>query len=88
MKRILIAAVSIVLLASCTNDDLDVTPIQNAEEYSVEQKTELISSYAQMLAAAIGDPEVRNIIKSEAQLKFDGDYDILTATLYNIYILI
>lgn len=84
MKRILIATVSIVLLASCTNDDLDVTPIQNAEKYSVEQKTELISSYAQMLAAAIGDPEVRKIIKSEAQLKFDGDYDILTETLHNI----
>lgn len=84
MKKILIAAVSIVLLASCTNDDLDVTPIQNAEKYSVEQKTELISSYAQMLAAAIGDPEVRKIIKSEAQLKFDGDYDILTETLHNI----
>ena len=84
MKKILVAAISIVLLASCTKDDVESHSIQSVKEYSVEQKTDLISSYAQMLAASMGNPEIRNIIKSEAQLKFDGDYDILVNTLHSV----
>lgn len=84
MKKILVAAISIVLLASCTKDDVESHSIQSINEYSVEQKTNLISSYAQMLAASMGNPEIRNVIKSEAQLKFDGDYDILVNTLHSV----
>ena len=84
MKKILVAAISIVLLASCTKDDVLSHSIQSVKEYSVEQKTDLISSYAQMLAASMGNPEIRNVIKSEAQLKFDGDYDILVNTLHSV----
>ena len=84
MKKILVAAISIVLLASCTKDDVESHSIQSINEYSVEQKTDLISSYAQMLAASMGNPEIRNVIKSEAQLKFDGDYDILVNTLHSV----
>ena len=84
MKKILVAAISIVLLASCTKDDVESHSIQSINEYSVEQKTDLISSYAQMLAASMGNPDIRNVIKSEAQLKFDGDYDILVNTLHSI----
>ena len=44
---------------------------------TIEQKNDLISSYAQILASSIVDAELRNTIKSEAQEQFDGDYDIL-----------
>lgn len=74
-----------ILVISCTkaNNDIDIidTPVK---EYSVQEKTELISSYAQMLAASLHDPELRSKIKSEAQLKFDGDYDILISKFNNI----
>lgn len=84
MKRIVFAIMTIIVI-SCTktNEDIDIidTPVK---EYSVQEKTELISSYAQMLAASLHNPELRSTIKKEAQLKFDGDYDVLTSKLNNI----
>lgn len=84
MKRIVFAIMTIIVI-SCTktNEDIDIidTPVK---EYSVQEKTELISSYAQMLAASLHNPELRSTIKKEAQLKFDGDYDVLTSKLNDI----
>lgn len=49
----------------------DIAPeyaIINVEKYNSEEKTELISSYAQMLAASMGNLELRETIKDEAQI--------------------
>jgi hypothetical protein len=43
----------------------------------------MIENYALILASSMGDNELRSTIKEEAQLMFDGDYDILTNKLEN-----
>lgn len=85
MKKTLFIVVFTLLLISCEQHNTsDSSTIINAEKYNSEEKTELISSYAQMLAASMGNPELRETIKDEAQIKFDGDYDILTNKLQNL----
>ena len=69
---------------SCTKKLLETSPKAVYNNYSVEEKTELISSYAQILAASLSNNELRSKIKTEAQLNFDGDYDVLTQKLENI----
>lgn len=52
MKKTLFIAVFTLLLISCEQHSTsDSSTIINAEKYNSEEKTELISSYAQMLAA-------------------------------------
>ena len=71
------------MLVSCLNNEKEETTFTEVC-YTDDQKTELICSYAQILAASMENPEVRDVIKKGTQLKFDGDYDILTKTLHEI----
>ena len=69
MKKTLFIVVFTLLLISCEQHSTsDSSTIINAEKYNSEEKTELISSYAQMLAASMGNPELRETIKDEAQI--------------------
>ena len=49
---------------------------------SVPSDTSIVQ-YAISLASVLENVECRNIVKTEAQKKFDGDYDILADTLQN-----
>ena len=74
-------AIASMLVISCTKNVQIYDETTPDVRYSNAQKSELISSYAQMLAASLENTELRSTIKAEAQLKFDGDYDILTSKL-------
>ena len=83
MKKFLLTSISLMMLVSCLNNEKEETTFTEVC-YTDDQKTELICSYAQILAASMENPEVRDVIKKGTQLKFDGDYDILTKTLHEI----
>lgn len=69
MKKTLFIVVFTLLLISCEQHSTsDSSTIINVEKYNSEEKTELISSYAQMLAASMGNLELRETIKDEAQI--------------------
>lgn len=83
MKRLIFSAILATLITTSCSEDAkyDNLLIEDPVEYTDEEKNDLICSYAQILATAIEDNEVKNIIKNEAQQQFDGDYDILTSKL-------
>lgn len=83
MKKFLLISISVMMLVSCLTNEKEETSFTEVC-YTDDQKTELICSYAQILAASMENPEVRDVIKKGTQLKFDGDYDILTKTLHEI----
>ncbi|HKK82105.1 MAG TPA: hypothetical protein VJ909_07645, partial [Prolixibacteraceae bacterium] len=57
--------------------------VSEYDELTLVEKNEMIEDYALILASSMDNDELRSTIKSEAQLKFDGDYDILIQTLEN-----
>lgn len=68
-------------MMACSQEAKHDSFVEPTIDYTIDQKNDLISSYAQILASSIADTELRNTIKSEAQEQFDGDYDILISTL-------
>lgn len=81
MKKFVLIILSVMII-SCNKDVETIAFKNNTETYSVHQKNEMISSYAQILAASLNNTDLRNLIKSEADIQFDGDYDILTSHLH------
>lgn len=84
MKRIVILAYMVTVLLSCAKNSNEIIVDFPNKDYSVEEKTELIRSYAQMLAASLGNSDLRKEIKKEACYMFDGDYDILAKRMHNV----
>lgn len=84
MKRIVILAYMVTVLLSCAKNSNEIIVDFPNKDYSVEEKTELISSYAQMLAASLGNSDLRKEIKKEACYMLDGDYDILAQRIHNV----
>lgn len=91
MKKIFIMLIMVCcVLASCSKERI-VQPVHEMEEEKTNTtelvsnnfKTELIASYAQLLASSISDIELKGLIKNMAQEQFDGDYDILVKTLHS-----
>jgi hypothetical protein len=88
MKNILyrifgLALISIILL-SCEKKEIQNNSELRWHGLNVQEKNELIASYAYLLAKSLKDNELRGIIKREAELMFDGDYDILSDKLESI----
>lgn len=79
MKRFAILIMISALIISCSEIAQQEITIEKKTEYTIKQKNDLISSYAQILAASINDMDLKKVIKKEAQIQFDGDYDILTS---------
>lgn len=85
----------IALFTACNNDDnesemdnefsnqLDEEK-SSSHQYSVKEKNAMLEDYAKILASSMHNQPLRNLIKVEAQLMFDGDYDILANKLENI----
>lgn len=85
IKYLSLAILLNVIFLSCEKDET-ISVEQNPEylildELSLDEKNNMIEDYALMLASTLGEKELRSIIKEEAQLMFDGDYDILTSKL-------
>ncbi|MBN1598796.1 MAG: hypothetical protein JW894_10915 [Bacteroidales bacterium] len=80
--------VSMYLLISCEIDDSYMNDqfTNNEENFDLntEQKNELIEKYAHILALSMESSELRSVIKKEAKIRFDGDYDILTKTFESL----
>ena len=81
MKRFTFIFIAIFIMMACSQEAKYDSFVEPTIDYTIDQKNDLISSYAQILASSIADAELRNTIKSEAQEQFDGDYDILISTL-------
>lgn len=79
--------IATLLLSSCEKEDNqnqeNASEMMAKEQLSLVEKNEMIENYALILATSMGDNELRFTIKEEAQLMFDGDYDILTNKLEN-----
>jgi hypothetical protein len=77
--------VIITVLSSCekdyNNNQMKPSELNDIKDLTLKEKSELIENYAIALAASVADKELRAVIKKEAQLMFDGDYDILTCRL-------
>jgi hypothetical protein len=69
---------------SCEPSIIEDSHIDDQVGYTIEKKDDLICSYARILASSIKDIGIRSVIKEEAQLQFDGDYDILTSKLQHV----
>lgn len=73
------------ILTETYNDNLKgIFNVGDVGDLNLIEKNELIENYALILASSIKDVELRYIIKEEAKLMFDGDYDILTSTLESL----
>lgn len=85
LKWFSFVVVFIFLFSSCEKEDdynqTNPSELKTVEQLSSVEKNEMIENYARVIAASMGDKELRSIIKEEALLKFDGDYDILSSTL-------
>ena len=77
MKRFTIFTIAIFIMMACSEEAKHDSFVEPTIDYTIDQKNDLISSYAQILASSIADAELRNTIKNESQEQFDGDYDIL-----------
>lgn len=82
--RLLPLAMLLLCLSCAKQSD---TPVQSPETQPINT-TEVSTAFAEVLAKAIQNKEVRDLIKQEALKKFDNDYDVLyqlskTATLGN-----
>lgn len=79
--------IATLLFSSCEKEDNhnqeNTSELMNIEQLSLVEKNEMIENYALILATSMGDNELRSTIKEEAQLMFDGDYDILSNKLEN-----
>jgi hypothetical protein len=93
MKNEVIAIFMVIVLAfagtscqkeSCEPSIIEDSHIDDQVGYTIEKKDDLICSYARILASSIKDIGIRSVIKEEAQLQFDGDYDILTSKLQHV----
>lgn len=91
MKKYFIMLITMCcLLASCSKERINhqvtesdgITTVNYSELVSDEYKTKLIANYAQLLASSISNNDLKELIKSKAQERFDGDYDILVRTLH------
>ena len=78
-----------IILAGCSKEEMIPPKTLPASIHTEEDESSLyialndmIEQYAKVLAAALPDYELRSIIKSQAMLRFDGDYDILATTLH------
>lgn len=56
----------------------------NLEEPNLEQINEILEVYTYLIASSLDVVELRSVIKDEAKLRFDGDYDVLTSKLESI----
>jgi hypothetical protein len=87
MKYILIVVILVIVFSSCEKEDFynkeESIEVANIDNLSLTEKNDLIEDYALLIASSLGDNELRSIIKEEAIIKFDGDYDILTSKLEN-----
>ncbi len=85
VKCFSLLVITAMLLSGCEKgDSLDQDKLAGSaeiEKLSISEKNEMIESYAFILASSIGNKEFRSMIKKEAQLMFDGDYDILIKKL-------
>ena len=70
-------------LVSCEKDNNVVVPSATltSQDFSVQEKNGLIEDFSKILASAVGDVELRKLVKEEAQYRFDGDYNILSKKL-------
>lgn len=84
MKKLISFVFMVTALLSCTKNQNEGLVKTSSDDYSVDERTELISSYAQMLAASLDNSDLRKEIKKEACHMFDGDYDILANRIGNI----
>ena len=77
-SRILLAMPIALLFIGCQQEDI---PKPEIESHFVknEVQDELAHSFGKLLAASLKDKPIRDFVKSEASLQFDGDYDILFA---------
>lgn len=67
------------LLYSCNKND-GLTPEEKSIEPVLIEQVDYdpkLEAVAKALAASMGEESVRTLIKTEAQKKFDGDYDVL-----------
>lgn len=74
----------VVIVMFGTSCDKESTPQPSVKEKLPElaktnttKKNQMIQDFAMMLANSLKDNEVRKLIKAEALLMYDGDYDIL-----------
>lgn len=92
IKDVIIKNFSFIILTltafiSCEKEDIIIQEqtreLHDVSDLTLSQKNEMIEQYALILASSLMDMEMRTIIKKEAQLMFDGDYDVLTCKLEN-----
>ena len=85
MKRFIyvVGTVLSFTLVSCEKDNNVVVPSATltSQDFSVQEKNGLIEDFSKILASAVGDVELRKLVKEEAQYRFDGDYNILSQKL-------
>lgn len=88
IKHFYLLSIIIFLISGCEKEE-KLYPEQIDQSFDPEEKTateknKMIENYAFILATSMHDNELRSVIKHEAQVKFDGDYDILTSKLESI----
>lgn len=95
MKKVYIAVTTLLLIAgtfvltSCNKDaeithDTMLSKYHDYPEEKSEQMDTIIHQYSKVIAVAMTNPKFRNIVKEQALLQFDGDYDVLSTKLHNL----
>jgi hypothetical protein len=88
IKHFYLLSIIIFLISGCEKEEKLYPEPKNQsrvpEEITLAEKNEMIENYAYILATSMYDNELRSTIKQEAQVKFDGDYDILSSNLESI----
>lgn len=85
MKKVFIfLSIFLLSIAACTEKSETIDMEIPSANLSVEEKNDLIRSYAQILSSAVSDPEIRLVIKKEVAKQFDGDYDVLLSSFHAV----
>lgn len=85
-SKYLMPLLSTVLLWSCSKEQTDITsanPSNPSIEMYSSKGVDVKISFAQVIAKAVTNPAVRQLLESKASLQFDKDYDVLYHQIKN-----
>jgi hypothetical protein len=69
------------VIISCSDDCDNFSQNQKLNEYQVNEHNQALEILSIAYAKALENKEIRDVLKTEALKKFDGDYDVLHRTM-------
>jgi hypothetical protein len=83
--KLFLCFIVILMMAACSKDEIlpeqAIVQPESVADSVITLKNKLLNDYAMVLAKAIGQKELRTIIRNKAVQKFDGDFDVLVGSL-------